>query len=331
MIYNVYDRGGRNTEPYVATLIADEESDFHEIDVGLYSPGTSILVIDSGTVYMLNSQKEWIPLGDGGGGGGGGGSHTHTATQIIYDPTGTTLISTNVQLAINELWTLIQSGGISGLHFIKVESLPDPASADTKGIYLLDTDVNNVYEMWIVDITGATPQWVILGDTSIDLSNYYTKTQTDTLLANKQNTLTWDTTPTSGSTNPVTSNGIYEALQNVTPVNIHRALTQAQYNALTPAQKNNGTEYFITDAQAEGDFSNIETRLHKMEANFIDVTPNLQMLDPASYVSITRVNDNQVDIIVHDEVTNKNWKVSVTSTGSGNTRSNPQYTITEVV
>lgn len=35
-------------------------------------------------------------------------------------------------------------------------------------------------------------------------------------LALKQNTLTFDTTPTSGSTNPVTSGGIYQAISNVT-------------------------------------------------------------------------------------------------------------------
>ena len=33
------------------------------------------------------------------------------------------------------------------------------------------------------------------------------------LLSKKQNTLTFDTTPTSGSTNPVTSGGIYTSLE----------------------------------------------------------------------------------------------------------------------
>lgn len=39
-------------------------------------------------------------------------------------------------------------------------------------------------------------------------SDVYTKTQTDTLLAGKQNTLTFDSTPTASSTNPVTSGGV---------------------------------------------------------------------------------------------------------------------------
>ncbi len=40
----------------------------------------------------------------------------------------------------------------------------------------------------------------------------YTKTETDALLARKQNVLTFDNTPTSGSTNPVTSGGVKTAL-----------------------------------------------------------------------------------------------------------------------
>lgn len=42
-----------------------------------------------------------------------------------------------------------------------------------------------------------------------DLTNYYTKGQTDDLLDAKQNVLTFDSTPTENSTNPVTSGGLY--------------------------------------------------------------------------------------------------------------------------
>ena len=47
---------------------------------------------------------------------------------------------------------------------------------------------------------------------AIDLSNYYTKAQIDALLLLKQDALTFDSTPTSLSANPVTSGGIYNAL-----------------------------------------------------------------------------------------------------------------------
>lgn len=41
---------------------------------------------------------------------------------------------------------------------------------------------------------------------------YYTEYEMDTALAGKQNSLTFDTIPTTGSTNPVTSGGVYTAL-----------------------------------------------------------------------------------------------------------------------
>ena len=47
---------------------------------------------------------------------------------------------------------------------------------------------------------------------SESLGLYYTKAQADVLLAAKQNTLTFDAAPTSGSDNPVTSGGVYTAL-----------------------------------------------------------------------------------------------------------------------
>lgn len=48
-----------------------------------------------------------------------------------------------------------------------------------------------------------------------NLSNYYTKEQTDQLLGTKQDTLTFDDTPTQGSTNPVTSAGIYNVIGDI--------------------------------------------------------------------------------------------------------------------
>ena len=45
------------------------------------------------------------------------------------------------------------------------------------------------------------------------LTAYYTKTAMDALLAQKQDKLTFDLTPTNNSQNPVTSDGIYDAIQ----------------------------------------------------------------------------------------------------------------------
>lgn len=50
----------------------------------------------------------------------------------------------------------------------------------------------------------------LLGHTHDD--RYYTETELDTLLGGKQNSLTFDSTPSANSSNPVTSAGIYAAL-----------------------------------------------------------------------------------------------------------------------
>lgn len=47
----------------------------------------------------------------------------------------------------------------------------------------------------------------------VDLSNYYTDAEVDTLLAGKENALTFDNVPQENSQNPVTSDGIWAALQ----------------------------------------------------------------------------------------------------------------------
>ena len=72
----------------------------------------------------------------------------------------------------------------------------------------------------------ANNTWVKIGDTSIDLSgyvttqalnaalaNYTTTANLNTLLAAKQDKLTFDNVPTEGSSNPVKSGGVYGSLQ----------------------------------------------------------------------------------------------------------------------
>lgn len=89
-----------------------------------------------------------------------------------------------------------------------VEELP-VSDISTTTIYLVPVSgVSNVYMQYAY----INNDWAQLGTTEVDLSNYYTKTQVDTLLAAKQNTLTFDDAPTSASNNPVKSGGIYNAL-----------------------------------------------------------------------------------------------------------------------
>ena len=77
---------------------------------------------------------------------------------------------------------------------------------------------------------------------SESLENYYTKTQTDNLLSAKQDTLTFDYTPASASTNPVTSGGIYTALAGKADV----ATTLAGYGIT------DGTNKDLSNLSADG-------------------------------------------------------------------------------
>ena len=63
MGYSVYDRGGINTAPYVATLVADTVADLASIPKDVYSAGTAVLILENSAVYMLNTAKtQWVEL-----------------------------------------------------------------------------------------------------------------------------------------------------------------------------------------------------------------------------------------------------------------------------
>ena len=56
---------------------------------------------------------------------------------------------------------------------------PDVAKPDVKKIYLISAvGIPDKYFEWIYSIDGSTSAWECIGDTSIDLSDYYTKSET---------------------------------------------------------------------------------------------------------------------------------------------------------
>ena len=83
----------------------------------------------------------------------------------------------------------------------------------------LPTENNKIGDVWNILNTGSNFAWD--GTTwdnlagVVDLSNYYSKTETNNLLNTKQNNLIFDNIPIKNSANPVTSGGIYEAIKNV--------------------------------------------------------------------------------------------------------------------
>lgn len=95
---------------------------------------------------------------------------------------------------------------ISTLNLEVVQTLPTQ-DISTTTIYLVPkttAGTNDVYDEYIY----VSNNWEHIGSTEADLTNYYTKSETDALLGNKQNTLTFDDTPTTNSNNPVKSGGI---------------------------------------------------------------------------------------------------------------------------
>lgn len=98
-------------------------------------------------------------------------------------------------------------------YLLKADLPTNVSSFTNDSGYLISSDLSN-YAL-TSDIPTKTSQ--LTNDSSFTTLTavknvIYTKTETDVLLAEKQNTLTFDTSPTSGSTNPVTSGGVYTAL-----------------------------------------------------------------------------------------------------------------------
>ena len=126
-------------------------------------------------------------------------------------------------------------GSTVGVTIEIVEQLP--AEGQSNVIYFLPTETEGVYSQYIYTTDG----WILIGSTTVDLSNYYTKAQVDTLLNGKQNVLTIDSFPTALSNNPVASGGVYTAIAQMQP--------QFQFaNMPTASAQNLGFVYQYTGA-----------------------------------------------------------------------------------
>lgn len=91
---------------------------------------------------------------------------------------------------------------IENLNALKIEfvqALPT-TDIDTRTIYFVpaqDPATENYYEEYI-NTDGTTSGWELIGSTQVDLSQYYTKTETDTLLSSKADTSSLASVATSG-------------------------------------------------------------------------------------------------------------------------------------
>ena len=122
-----------------------------------------------------------------------------------------------------------------------VESLPT-TDISTATIYLINVSGTNNYNQWMY----INNTWSNIGSTSVDLTNYYTKTQTDTLLNNKVDKVsgkglstndftntyksvldnyTVDSTLNSTSTNPIQNAVVTQALDAKQPKTLSSPIT----------------------------------------------------------------------------------------------------------
>lgn len=96
-------------------------------------------------------------------------------TKKFLDFTGLSLYDTKIKAYIAD-----QIGGAGKLTYSVVESLPEVASADAYTIYLVSRSAGqkntDVYDEFLL-INGA---FEMIGNTEVDFSNYYTKTEIDT-------------------------------------------------------------------------------------------------------------------------------------------------------
>ena len=127
----------------------------------------------------------------------------------------------------NAYYWAMQAASAAGAGFTPtvVQELPT-TDISIHTIYFVpsaDPSASNYYDEYI-NLDGTTSGWELVGTTAIDLTGYYTKTEVDTLLGGKQDTLTFDNAPTANSSNPVKSGGVYTALDAKQPKTMSQAI-----------------------------------------------------------------------------------------------------------
>ena len=224
----------------------------------------------NGLEYVRKNGDWAVSSGGGGGGDATWGSITGTLSnqtdlQSALDAKQNTLTFDTTPTAAST--NPVTSGGIKTALDAKANSadLGDLASQDQVA--------------WSTDISGIPSAFP--PETHNHDDRYYTETEVDTALAGKQNTLTFDTTPTASSTNPVTSEGIKTYVDSHDVFKITGTVSASNYTLTDSRINDNHWEvdqiYFATP-------SNVTSQIHWTT----DIT-NHQVSLSATYAGSTNV------------------------------------------
>jgi len=134
---------------------------------------------------------------------------------------------------------------IPGFNVLVVQTLP-VSDIDTHTIYLVPKtgSGSDIYDEYLY----INNTWELIGNTAVDLSNYYTKTETNTLLNAKANTSDLSTVATSGSYNDLSNK----------PTNVSTFTNDANYVSSNGSSTVSGEDTNITlNGTTYGMFKNI--------------------------------------------------------------------------
>ena len=167
-------------------------------------------VISNNKKFEMQSNGTWSDITTSSGGGGGATVYL-TADNIAYDNTTSGLTADDVQEAIDEI--------VSEMPIIPSTYDADDINYDNTTSGLTATNVQDALDEIVSDIPTIPSTYdaddivydnTTSGMTATNVQDAIDELNTD--LSGKQDTLTFDNTPTQSSTNPVTSDGIYTAL-----------------------------------------------------------------------------------------------------------------------
>lgn len=135
-------------------------------------------------------------------------SYRHKYTSSIHVTTADKTAWNGKQDAIEDLATIRQNASAGAAAKTAVDAMGDIVSHDASEFAVAGHNHDSVYQ---AKITSSAKLDADLVADANSTNKFVTASQ---ILAwnNKQNALTFDSTPTQGSTNPVTSGGVYAAL-----------------------------------------------------------------------------------------------------------------------